>query len=649
MIAWYGRVAVLVVLLVAGAVLLLDLGTRGAEIATVLALLVAVVGIFAELKLFRPLPRSKQPKPPRSPGQLAPSWSRAVLDWGRGYSRAFVGLFLLLFLALSLVMTSRFWAGALYVLVAGCEHPIELRVLTSQEQLEPAQQLAAQYQRSTQRFGCESVHPYVFPLSTRQARQTLVTGWPDATLKDAGPRPDVWLADSGKEVTQVKTELLNVGGGGKILAEDVLARSPIVLGVPAANAKELQDELSGRSWSEMFQATKRLDWDMVRPDPTSSPAGEFGTALLYGGRSTVELELARSIEQRVDLSLDHGKYPIGGSLDVLCRYRQLDPQRTAVVISEQALVRFNNGDACGQRHGQCNSNDLLLAYYPSDTRSLDLRFVRFDWSAPPQAEAAAEFREWLGSKDGAQALANVGLRQSGLIEGGWLPDCGVQQDAIFNLDLVPDDVLTATMALHQTAQRRSRVLFALDSSGSMAAPAGTGQGSRFTVASHGVVGALKLMGGRDEFGLWVFPAAPLSSEVREAVTIGPRDDLVGTQPRPSAVDVALKDIQPGGGTPLYRAIVDGVVAVGPSTEKYSSAFAVLTDGENTTSGLSDAQVIDAVIGQSVRVFVIAVGEAGCTPVLEDITNPTGGKCLKADLSSIDVTLNDLFSTLWNKD
>lgn len=49
----------------------------------------------------------------------------------------------------------------------------------------------------------------------------------------------------------------------------------------------------------------------------------------------------------------------------------------------------------------------------------------------------------------------------------------------------------------------------------------------------------------------------------------------------------------------------------PSDDDQVSALVVLTDGENTANRRTLEQVLDAVRGQGVRIFVIAVGETSC--------------------------------------
>jgi Mg-chelatase subunit ChlD len=657
----------IVLLMWLGTLWLLGRGSRGAEIANVLALPMTVVGTLltvlatlAALGLLVPqgqLRSQPQPAPQQAdaeqPGQPASRWWPEAVRRIRRYVKSRAGVSLLL--VLSLAATSPFWAAPLAartrVLVAGCEHPTELRILTSEEQLEPARFLADRYRQSARRYGCERVHPYVFTLAPQQAKDTIATGWPDSQLRDTGPRPDVWLAEAVSEVAKLRNDPAGGAVAAEMITSDIaVASSPIVFGLPASAASERSDGLHGPPWSALFTLVGNGNWDVVRPDPSSSPTGELAIAMLYGS-GTVGPETARLFEQRVGRSLDGGGYTLGGSLDVLCRYRQLNPPRTTVIVSEQALARFNNGDplggTCRAREGQRDNDRLLLANYPSDTRSLEYRLVNFGWSAPAQAAAAAGFGQWLVGEDGARALADVGLRRpSGLRTGGILTTRnGVRPDAIVNRDPVPAGMLEVATKVYRDAQRRDRVLFAVDTSGSMSA------GSRYTVVTNGLINALKLLDERDEFGLSVFPAgppgSPNASESAVIVPIGPRD---GTS-RHNATVAALSSIRPAGKTPVYRAITDGVVALESSdATKYSKALVVLTDGSDNASGLTDTQVVDAVSGKGVRVFIVAIGGASCaTAVLRDVATVTGGQCVDADLPSFDAKLVDLFSAMRSED
>jgi len=136
-------------------------------------------------------------------------------------------------------------------------------------------------------------------------------------------------------------------------------------------------------------------------------------------------------------------------------------------------------------------------------------------------------------------------------------------------------------------------------------------GTRFEVATRAIQQSLRLMSDRDEFGLWVFPADAEGRGTRQLVPIGRGDATADGLPRREAAVAALGRVTPAGGTPLHRTIVDGVRAVGPTGEDRVTALVVVTDGEDTSSGLTPAQVTAAVRDKQVRVLVIAVGEAHC--------------------------------------
>ncbi|MFC7613553.1 VWA domain-containing protein [Actinokineospora soli] len=116
------------------------------------------------------------------------------------------------------------------------------------------------------------------------------------------------------------------------------------------------------------------------------------------------------------------------------------------------------------------------------------------------------------------------------------------------------------------------MLLALDASGSMGTLDGPGQ-RRVDTALRGVEGAVAHLGPRDVVGVWAFSGAG----PRPVVPFGP----------PGAVAGALGGVEPGGTTPLYRTIAEGVAAVGPSDDRRVSALVVLTDGQDT-EGKPDA-------------------------------------------------------------
>jgi Mg-chelatase subunit ChlD len=342
-------------------------------------------------------------------------------------------------------------------------------------------------------------------------------------------------------------------------------------------------------------------------------------------------------------------------MSLLCKLRADPPERTtrtAVVVSEQALARYNRGDPLSAEcPGTAGIRPRQLgASYPSETGVLDHPFVRFDWPdlADRQVEAAARFGAWLGTVQGRRALREVGLRDRAFNQGGALSvDYGVLPGAEYHPVAVTADLRGRIRTAYRAAQRTGRVLLALDASGSLGLPA-DGNRRRWDVAVDGVLTALQRMGSRDEVGLWIFQGENAAG-VHELVPIGPRDTPVGGKARGQAVADQLAGVQMGGRTPLYAAIIAGVAAVGPTTEDRATAVVVLTDGEDdNASRLTAQQFRDAVQGRGVQVSVIAIGDAQCSArALSSLTASTGGTCGEAGRSSAAPALATVLTSLWS--
>jgi len=195
---------------------------------------------------------------------------------------------------------------------------------------------------------------------------------------------------------------------------------------------------------------------------------------------------------------------------------------------------------------------------------------------------------------------------------------------------------------YAATQRPSHLQFLVDTSGSMAT-AGPG-GSRLQVATTAVLDSLQRIGQNDEFGLWFFPG-DTENGYSDAVPFGPRDD--------ARVDAARRKLEPGPvparNTPLYRTMIAGVDALAAGAEKADpgvSALVVITDGEDTTSGMSAAEAAEQMAGRDVRVAVVSIGEIRCSaPDLSLIVRKTAGRCLDADTSDLDARLAEVVASL----
>jgi hypothetical protein len=551
-----------------------------------------------------------------------------------------------------------------------CPHPVELRILTSPQLLRSVRELADAYEAWTAGdHGCPRASSYVYAVEPETAVTALGSGWGGTVPREVGPRPDLWLPDSADDVDAALAAAEGAHGDLIDLRADVVGSSPLVLAVAQSVADDAGVRREGLTWMDLLRAAQDAGWAPVRPDPELTLAGELVAAALYG---TVDDEAeatarAREIEPRIAQALGDGGYPFHDQESFLCHYRQNGATSTALLIPEQAMVRFNRGDRRdGDGDGDCMApggaagaglTERLQAFYPADTLTLDYLAVTPVWlggADTRQARAAADLHRWLTSPPGQGALIDLGLRPPGreLDDRDPLTDAyGVLPAAIpvheTSRPPGPEEVDQARRA-HRAAQRPGVVLLALDASGSMSDPV-DGQDARYDLARRGIEQAFQLLGEEDQVGLWVFPDRGTG---RELVPIARADEPHRGTPRVQVAVEAMAAVAPGGATPLYRTIVDGVAAVGPIGGQVR-ALVVLTDGENWEPESSrDPATADALEGigrdAGVRVFVVALGEASCLDdALAGVTRRTGGACIQAEFDGLAGQLVDLFGVLWS--
>jgi hypothetical protein len=555
------------------------------------------------------------------------------------------------------------WASAR---LFGCPNPTELRLLAAPEGLTTAQELADRFeaQQARANHGCAPARFYVYARSPGTAQAALASGWSASNLRSLGPRPDLWLPGSQRYEL---TDAAQTSNGLLLSARAaLLATTPLVLAVPAqAMPPVLEARRTDLRWTEALSALDRPEWSLVRPDPVLTVAGELGTLAIYasdgGGpeRLTdpeaagdlVDLARARAIEHRIARGLDAHGYPLGDTVDLLCRHRQLTSTPTALIVAEQHVVRFNAGRPLGRSCPEATTapppGDRLIAVYPVDTLALDYPLITLEWPgrSDPQRRWTERFGAWLVDEAGREALNDVGLRPPARPVGHPLTEAlGALSGVSYPRVALAPAVVERSNRVHAEAGRPGRVLLALDASGSMQRPVSRGT-TRFALAAAAVTRSLGLVSDRDEFGLWVFQGSGRAP--RQLVAVGPGGAAVNGVPRRDATIRALDAVRPAGNTPLYRAIVDAAAALGPADPGRIDAVVVLTDGVDYGSGITAAAMVNAVRGTGVRVFVVAIGEASCgAPALEEVTRVSAGGCVQASPGDLDAELHELFRLLW---
>jgi Ca-activated chloride channel homolog len=510
--------------------------------------------------------------------------------------------------------------------VFGCPQTTALTVLTSPSGLAPTIELVEGYERWTasRDGGCAAVDAYVYAAPDIAATAAVSRSWATEEnnivnpARDVGPRPDVWFPDSDVDVQRLEERIRT----REIVEDTTIAVSPVVLAVRSDARKQLPEQVP--PWPQIVEQADAAGVGVVRADPNISVLANVATAALYGPAGTG----SRAAERVIGRSLDRDQYPLVDSPEVLCRYRQLESPEAAIVMSERDMVRFNRGLALGGSCGAADrphvGADRLVALYPQDL-AVAQQLVRFGWTPEGSRRAVAvrDLQRWLGDEPGRRALEDAGLRPVGAaVAPASFAAAGAQQDpARTPVQLAPAAV-DATRNAFVQARRTSRVLVALDVSGSMKEPVPPTSTTRLQAVAEGVGRAVVRARGDNEVGLWLFPADVSGRGTRRVVPVGPLDDG-----RRGAIVAALGRATPGGDTPLFDATAEGVLELGPSNDTTVTKLIVVTDGEDTTSTRAPDDLLAAAREGKVRVFVIAIGGTSCAArPLESLTADTGGAC-----------------------
>jgi hypothetical protein len=543
----------------------------------------------------------------------------------------------LLRIALVLLLPLALIAGGGYLLVSltgddgtPCAPPLELRVLTDPD-LEPTVRAAAAgYLLSpdnTTADGCRRSGITVYSAGAADvvaALRTRTDTWQepqddDNPQRDVGPQPDVWIPATRADVDRVTD-----GQGGRVAARleaigGPLAYSPLVLALPQNLAGRGAAERTGRPLTRLIDDLKRRDGraDVRRPDPEYTGTALLATTGLYAGAAD-----ARAAEQR----LAQPGPPAPASADLLCTLPDVDAvdNRTAALVPEFLL---KSGVGCDSATRAPRS-----AAYPDDVPGLEPAFVRVHWEdagRDPAArkDAADRFHAWLAGTGGRTVFGEAGFRSATGARAPISPEpvTGVLPDPGDPPAAAGGAALARALAGYRGANGPGRVLFLLDSSGSMGAlwegPSG----------GPGILEqSLRGLGPQDEYGVW---AVHGTTEDRHTELLpfgrhkaGDAQKVLGDSDR-----TRVYDAEADPGAALLDALDD---MAGRGTDDDRPQLIVhLTDDEdnNRLTGRRLDQVLDRAAQAGVPVAVVSLSSGGCDQGRPDarISQASGGRCLDA--------------------
>jgi hypothetical protein len=507
--------------------------------------------------------------------------------------------------------------------------PVELRVLTDPDLERTVRAAADAYltsEENTTGDGCPRSGITVYSAGTARAvnafrKQSTVWQEPpdDATnpQRDVGPQPDIWIPASPADVARVTSGQDTDAVATLERDEEPFAYSPIVLAVPQDLANEPLAERVGPRLTGMIDdlRDRAKDAEVRRPDPEFTDTGLLATIGLYGPDAADPARAERRIAPGA---------PSPTAADLLCTLPDYDDvdERTAALVPE-FLMKSGVG---------CDSERRVprIAQYPGDVPGLEPLFVRVRWKGAVRDQtdrdrAVDGFRDWLTGERGLEVFGKDGFRAATadrpLLDGKDVADSVLVDPEPLDKSAGGGE-MEATLTKYQGANGPGRVLFLLDSSGSMA---------DLWEGPSGGPGLLKQslggLGDRDEYGVWAVSGLgdrsyetvlPFGQHTRKdaRAAIGERARVRDAEADPHAALLAALGDMERYGTERPRLIV------------------YVTDDEDAgrLTGTNLADVLSRARSVNVPVAMVSLEGGGCDRGKPDaeISAASGGRCVDAD-------------------
>ena len=508
-----------------------------------------------------------------------------------------------------------------------CPVPTELRVLTSAEDFAAIKNVIPYFERDTgQGYGCETVDvtAYASPgmSDTIKAFQAWSKDWPNLTPDSViGPPPDVWIPDSPDgnvpSIPRVHPGVLTSP------SRIPIGYTPVVIAVPAAVKPPAQK----LSWKDLYAALTSDRLSLAVPDPNTSNAGLVGLAELHK-------QLNAADEHQVEAA---GTFP-QDSESLLCAAGQASRQgtadKTAYLASEAAVANYNYGQLAGAACGPSRSLPSavgLTPVYPSPAVTLAFPFVMVKWptwQSQAARDAAQKFYDWLAGP-GQPLLDFGGVRPRGCAPGGIVPRQSPDSNGAQSCTTATDIRRLGALAraAFNVALVPAHVLIAVDDSGPMRPYL-----PQIAAALDGDL-LSSAFGASDEFAIWELPGS--GGQIKK--------ELVGLEPSIAAnlqlVPGRVGTFTAHGHSHNYDVLAAAASMLrdnGTGSGPTNSSVVLLTDGDGG-SRLKAADVEelfqeDLNGRRPITLDIIAFGPPGCTSVMLQLANRTGGSCYAASES-----------------
>lgn len=460
-----------------------------------------------------------------------------------------------------------------------------------------------------------------------------------------GPRPDVWVPDS-------RLWLLVAGSrpdAGPMISADAesIASSPVVLAVRRPVAEALGWPQRDLGWEEVLGVFSRPDlwaglghpeWAALRfgmTDPTLSTAGLAATLALLdtdadGQLSDAELTAGVAFTQLLGSMAQDTTVFINDQREAAAAATSPDqPSVAAFPVLERDVAAYDATNPPMQLVPVYAQQAPIVADFP-------FAILGAEWVDDVRFEAATQFRDFVLSPPGQQALAADGFRR---------PDQSTTDPARLPSELgfkaivaaprpQPGPAAISQLIADWTAlQRQSNIIALLDTSGSMSEGVPGTNLTRLQLLQQTAAAGFALLNNQSNIGLWQFATnLTPTTDYRELVPYGPLSGTVASVPRKQALLGAVQGLQAGGDTALYDTTYAAFQAIQSHWEPNdTNAILLITDGRNDDEvGLSLEQLLqrleqEAKAERPTPIICIAVGPDADAEALRQISRVTGGR------------------------
>jgi Ca-activated chloride channel family protein len=455
------------------------------------------------------------------------------------------------------------------------------------------------------------------------ALRELLTKWPDSAR--LGPAPAAWVPGSIMWGELLNARLVEQGRHAMAPNGTPIARSPLVVAMPAPMARALDSAHRNLAWSDLEQLARNPrgwaayghpEWGRFRlgkGNPMFSTTGLDQTIALDAtpGPASGAHVLEQSVIYYGDSTqayFDNWKRLATKSTASALTYL------SAVITDERSVVAYNTAAGPGATTFDSNAprpSLPLVAIYPKDaTIESDEPIIALDapWASPPARAGVGLFTKFVLQRASQAKIAAAGFRPAlGAVNPKVLDTRnGVDPDAR-STSVAPASPLAIEQALAhwQTNRRRARVLVLFDVSDSMGDPADPAfphGPTKMALARIAMSDAIGQLAPDDEIGLRIFSTKLDGSHIwRDVVSTGT------VASRRHTLDTTIASLKPHQGSPLYAATRDAFDDVARHADpRRIDAVLVLTDGYNEDDHDTNLTALLTHLAANTRVRVVTI-------------------------------------------